>query len=82
MVANSKRSAFPALLALLALPAVAASAQDQDTANPNIVVTGQETAPDLSALPKGPEVKGIVAARKGDRVRITGEKAGPWWTSR
>lgn len=73
MVANSKRSAFPALLVLLALPAVAASAQDQDTATPNIVVTGQETAPDLSALPKGPEVKGIVAARKGDRVRITGE---------
>jgi hypothetical protein len=71
MRAVSNFSVAPVLFALLALPAVTASAQEQDTSNPNIVVTGQEAELDMSALPKGPDIKGIVTARKGDRVRIT-----------
>lgn len=71
MVAFSTRSAVPALLAMIAMPAVAVLAQEQDTSNPNIIVTGQEAEPDMSAMTKGPEIKGIVTARKGDRIRVT-----------
>lgn len=68
----SKFTVTPALFALLSVsvPGIAA-AQKQDTTNPNIVVTGQDAELDMSALPKGPDVKGIVTARKGDRVRVT-----------
>lgn len=71
MVAFSTRSAVPALLAMIAMPAVAALAQEQDTSNPNIIVTGQEPQLDMTTLTKGPEIKGIVTARKGDRIRVT-----------
>lgn len=71
MVAFSTRSAVPALLAMIAMPAVAALAQEQDTSNPNIIVTGQEPQLDMTTLIKGPEIKGIVTARKGDRIRVT-----------
>ncbi|RJT25251.1 OmpA family protein [Chakrabartia godavariana] len=70
MRAISNRTAAPVLLALLAVSGVA-SAQDQDTSNPNIIVNGQEAAPDAAAMAKGPEIKGIVTARKGDRIRVT-----------
>ncbi len=74
MRAVSNFTVAPVLFALLsASGAGIAFAQDQDTSNPNIVVTGQEAAIDFSALPKGPDVKGIVTARKGDRVRITSD---------
>ena len=63
MRAVSNFTVGPVLFALLALPAVAASAQEQDTSNPNIVVTGQEAELDMSALPKGPDINGIVTAR-------------------
>ncbi len=71
MVAISTRTAVPALLALMAVPAVAAFAQEQDTSNPNIIVTGQEPGLDMTTLVKGPEIKGIVTARRGDRIRVT-----------
>lgn len=71
MVAFSTRSAVPALLALIAMPAVAVLAQEQDTSNPNIIVTGQEPQLDMTTMAKGPEIKGIVTARKGDRIRVT-----------
>ncbi len=74
MRAVSNFTIAPVLFALLsASGASIAFAQDQDTSNPNIVVTGQEAAIDFSALPKGPDVKGIVTARKGDHVRITSD---------
>ena len=66
MRAVSNFTVAPVLFALLALPAVTASAQEQDTSNPNIVVTGQEAELDMSALPKGPDIKGIVTARKAN----------------
>lgn len=71
MVAVSTRTAVPALLALMAVPAVAAFAQEQDTSNPNIIVNGQEPELDMTTLVKGPEIKGIVTARRGDRIRVT-----------
>ncbi len=77
MRAISNLTVAPVLFALLSVSGAGiASAQEQDISNPNIVVTGQEAATDFAALPKGPEVKGIVTARKGDRVRIASE-SGP-----
>lgn len=59
------------LLATLALPASASlSAQPQDPSPTNIVVTG-ERLPDLSAMTAGPEIKGIITARSGDKIKVT-----------
>lgn len=50
---------------LLAMPAWGGlSAQQLDYADANIVVNGER-------LPTGPEIKGIISARTGDRIRIT-----------
>lgn len=60
-----------ALLATLALPVSASlSAQEQQPGDPNILVTG-EALPDTSAMTEGPEVKGIITARSGDKMKIT-----------
>jgi len=49
-----------------ALPAVA-----QQAADPNIVVNG-EPLPDPSTMTAGPEIKGVLTARSGDQIRVTG----------
>lgn len=68
---TSKNPALLFLLAGLAIPAsVNVSAQEQDTSNPNIIVTG-EAVPDTSAMTKGPEIKGIITARKDDKLKVT-----------
>jgi len=52
------------LLAVLALSASgSAYAQQQTTPDPNIVVTAQRPAP-------GPQIKGVIAARHGDRIKV------------
>lgn len=68
----SKRSG---ILFLLAISTVSASglvsAQEQDTSNANITVTGslpQEAAPVMTV---GPEIKGVITARKGDKLKVT-----------
>lgn len=59
------------LISLAIAPAFSGlSAQDQETYNPNIVVTGTP-APDPATMPKGPEIKGIISARNDDRIKIT-----------
>ncbi|NBW75168.1 MAG: OmpA family protein [Sphingomonadaceae bacterium] len=69
-VISNKPAAF-ALLAMLAVPMSASlSAQEQMSTDPNIVVTG-EPLPDMSAMTPGPEIKGVITARKGDRMKIT-----------
>ena len=64
-----RRSTVPLLLAAAAVPAwTGLSAQVQD---PNaITVTGQLPT-DLKGLPKGPEVQGIISARKGAQMQVT-----------
>lgn len=58
----SKRSA---ILVLLALPATGSlSAQQQDTTQPAITVTG-------APMPAGPDVKGIISARNDDKIKVT-----------
>jgi len=69
MRVNSYKPAALAMLGLLALP-IAGSLSAQTNTDPNIVVTG-EPLPDMSAMVPGPELKGVITARKGDRVRIT-----------
>jgi OmpA-OmpF porin, OOP family len=81
----SKQPNFRIVLAALTMVAPASvSAQQQEmpeAAKTDIVVTGQPDVPEadpgaaVSALPlpKGPEVKGIISARSGDRLQVTTE---------
>ena len=67
----STRSGSLALLAMLIVPASGSvSAQQQDPSNPSIIVTG-ELVPDMSAMTAGPEIKGVITARSGDKMRVT-----------
>jgi OOP family OmpA-OmpF porin len=74
LVNTLKRSTVSLLLAAAAVPAwsgLSAQVQGQvEDSNP-ITVTGQMPT-DLKALPKGPEVKGIISARKGGQMQVTG----------
>lgn len=60
-----------ALLATaLVLPmATSLSAQEQNT-QPDITVTG-EAPSDIASLPAGPEIKGIISARRGNRIQVS-----------
>jgi outer membrane protein OmpA-like peptidoglycan-associated protein len=61
----SKNSAIICLFAALAVPSSGTlAAQEQETSDPNIVVTG-------TPLPKGPEIKGIISARNDDKMKVT-----------
>ncbi len=64
----SKTAGGFALLALVVAPG-SLSAQEQDAANPNIIVTG-EAVPDTTAMTEGPEIKGIISARSGDKMKV------------
>lgn len=66
---NITRPMTLAFLALLAIPVTGLSAQTQDASNPNITVVGTPPA-DLAALPAGPEVKGTIVARSGERIKV------------
>jgi OmpA-OmpF porin, OOP family len=64
----------------VAVPGSLYAQQDEpEAARKDIVVTGQPEAPLVEAnaavsgapLPKGPEVKGIISARSGDRLQVT-----------
>ncbi|WP_068085090.1 OmpA family protein [Novosphingobium rosa] len=69
----SKKSGIIALLAVSTLPmASSLYAQDQQPApRSDITVTGEQ-APDASKLPAGPEVKGFISARTGNKMQVTG----------
>lgn len=78
MFINSKRPRAALLLATLALPTTAVLAAPQSEpavasaaapADP-IVVDGERLPVDPASMTKGPEVRGIIAARSGDRLRI------------
>ena len=77
----SKRPAIHFLFAILAVPVVSGSVSAQQqtapdptqnptpnpTPNPTVVVTGPEAA----AMTPGPEVKGVISARNGDKMKVT-----------
>ena len=63
-----------ALAAMMALPlssVVSAQAQDAVTADSDILVQG-ELPSDLTGLPKGPRIEGVISARKGERIQVSG----------
>jgi OmpA-OmpF porin, OOP family len=69
-----RRSMVPLLLAAAAVPAwggLSAQVQEQVEGASAITVTGQAPA-DLAKLPKGPEVRGIISARNGGQMQVTG----------
>lgn len=69
----SRKPKTLALLAVLSVPAWGALyAQDQDVAQPEAgtVVTGIPPT-DLAGLAAGPDIKGMISARKDDKVQVT-----------
>jgi len=64
------RSALPLLAAVLAMPAWTSLSAQQDP-NQQITVVG-EAPTDFTGLTEGPEVEGVISARTGDRLQITG----------
>jgi outer membrane protein OmpA-like peptidoglycan-associated protein len=64
----------PAIGFLVATLGVVASggalAQQQAAPDPSIVVTG-EPAPEAAVMAPGPEVKGVITARHGDRLKVS-----------
>jgi OmpA-OmpF porin, OOP family len=69
MRAITQKPAVFCLLALLAVPGSLA-AQQQAAQDPSIIVSG-EVLPDTTAMTPGPEIKGIITARSGDKMRVT-----------
>jgi OmpA-OmpF porin, OOP family len=64
----SKRPGVRFLIVALAVSASgSAFAQQQDAPDPSIVVTGASP----SAMTNGPEIKGVISARHGDRLKVT-----------
>ncbi len=60
----SKRPGIPFLLATLTIAVpCSVSAQEQNPPDPTITVNGVRTA--------GPEIKGVISARNGDRMKVT-----------
>ena len=67
----SKRPTISFLLAMLALPASGSlSAEQQNPSDSTIVVTG-ERALDVSEMTAGPEIKGVISARRGNKMKVT-----------
>jgi len=46
------------------------AAQQQGAPDPNIIVNG-EVSPDTTAMTPGPEIKGTITARSGDKMKVT-----------
>ncbi|MCY1670616.1 OmpA family protein [Novosphingobium sp. SL115] len=69
-VISRKQSGFLLLAAVAASASVGVSARQQEASDPNIIVEG-EPLPDTSAMTKGPEIKGIITARKADKLKVT-----------
>ncbi len=59
------------LIAMLAMPMSASlSAQEQAPSDPNIIVNG-DRLPAAAAMTAGPEIKGVISARSGDKMKVT-----------
>lgn len=74
MGAISKGSRFIILFSLIGFPATAGwSAQQQDEVGADTTTTVYGSPPaDLSGLPEGPDVEGIISARNGHTMQVTG----------
>jgi outer membrane protein OmpA-like peptidoglycan-associated protein len=63
----SKSSGARALVAMLVVSASAGVSAQQASPNPDIVVNGVTTP----AMTAGPEIKGVISARHGDKMKVT-----------
>jgi OmpA-OmpF porin, OOP family len=73
MTVTSRRPTLALLIATgTILAATSAPAQQEEATDPNIIVDGQQMPVDPSTMApvKGPEIKGIIAARSGDRIQV------------
>lgn len=66
---NFQRPMTLALVGMLAMSPAGLSAQAQNASNANITVVGTPPT-DLAALPAGPDVKGNIIARSGNRIKV------------
>jgi len=69
----SKRPGVSFMLAALAVSAsgsLYAQQQDAPAADPNILVNGTP-APQAPAMTAGPEIRGVITARNGDKMKVT-----------
>ena len=57
-------------LAMLSVAASGGASAQQVPGDPTIVVTG-EPLPDPSQMTKGPDIKGVITARTGDKIKVT-----------
>lgn len=65
-------AALPALALVAVAPAALVAQDTYASADSDILVQGQMPT-DLAGLPKGPDIEGVITARKGERVQITSE---------
>jgi len=65
----SQRPRISLLLAALAIPASGSLSAQQQNPDPNIVVDG--TPAQAPAMTAGPEIKGVISARNGDKMKVT-----------
>lgn len=73
MTTFTNQAGLLAAAAMLAAPALSAQDWNQAPADESeILVQGQLPA-DLSGLPKGPKIEGVISARKGERILISSE---------
>jgi OmpA-OmpF porin, OOP family len=78
---NPKIRFLIATIAMVLPGSVYAQREDPEAARKDIVVTGQQEMPvaepvaivSNASLPKGPEIKGIISARSGERLQVTTE---------
>lgn len=73
MTTFTNQAGLLAAAAMLAAPGLSAQDWNQAPADESeILVQGQLPA-DLSGLPKGPKIEGVISARKGERILISSE---------
>lgn len=74
MTALTTRTALLIATALLSAPvATGLSAQETTVANDTELLVQGQLPTSLEGLPDGPEIDGVITARKGERVQITGD---------
>ncbi|WP_295530527.1 OmpA family protein [Novosphingobium sp. Chol11] len=67
---KQSRAVVLALAAFSASASLSAQEQLPPASDPNIVVNGVLPA-DMAELPQGPDIKGVITARRGERIQVT-----------
>jgi outer membrane protein OmpA-like peptidoglycan-associated protein len=77
MMRVSNSAGALALAAMLATPMAGLAAQQAPAPEEYAATVIGEMPTDLSGLPEGPEVEGMITARQGGRMQVTGEDGTP-----